>query len=114
MPLGAIGTASFPEHLSSPPVFSRVRVTRYLVLYVCFVDRCLSFCTFSFGHCVDCSSSIYGFALYLWYLQTLLIIVQCSVSVRRVLLSILLYCMTSAYPECTLDFVFVDFVLLNV
>ena len=29
--------------------------------YVCFVDRCLSFCTFSFGHCVVCSSSIYGF-----------------------------------------------------
>jgi hypothetical protein len=26
----------------------------------CFVDRCLSFCTFSFGHCVVCSS-IYGF-----------------------------------------------------
>jgi hypothetical protein len=42
-------------------VFSGVRVTRSLVLYVCFVDRCLSLCTFSFGHCVVCSSSIYGF-----------------------------------------------------
>ena len=52
---------TLPEHLSSPPVFSGVRVTRSLVLYVCFVDRCLSFCTFSFGHCVVCSSSIYGF-----------------------------------------------------
>jgi hypothetical protein len=41
-------------------------------LYVCFVDRCLSFCTFSFGHCVVCSSSIYGFWLPLWYLQVLL------------------------------------------
>ena len=60
------------EHLSSPPVFSGVRVTRYLVLYVCFVDRYLSFCSFSFGHCVVCSSSIYGFWLPLWYLQTLL------------------------------------------
>ena len=30
------------EHLSSPPVFSGVRVTRSLVLCVCFVDRCLS------------------------------------------------------------------------
>ena len=40
--------------------FSGVRVTRSLVLYVCFVDRCLSFCTFSFDHCVVCSS-IYGF-----------------------------------------------------
>ena len=30
-------------------------------LCVCFVDRCLSFCPFSFGHCVVCPSSIYGF-----------------------------------------------------
>ena len=37
---------TLPEHLSSPPVFSGVRVTRSLVLYVCFVDRYLSFCTF--------------------------------------------------------------------
>ena len=35
-----------PKHLSSPPVFSGVRVTRSLVLYVCFVDRCLSFVLF--------------------------------------------------------------------
>jgi len=61
-----------PEHLSSPPIFSEVHVTRSLVLCVCFVDRCLSFCTFPFGHCVVCSSSIYGFWLPLWYLQTLL------------------------------------------
>jgi hypothetical protein len=53
---------TLPEHLSSPPVFSEVYVTQSLVLYVCFVDRCLSFCTFSFGHCVVCSSSIYGFS----------------------------------------------------
>ena len=46
---------TLPEHMSSHPVFSDVRVTRSLVLYVCFVDRCLSFCTFSFCHCV------YGF-----------------------------------------------------
>jgi hypothetical protein len=43
------------EHLSSSPVFSVVRVTRSLVLCVCSVDRCLSFCTF-LGHCVVCSS----------------------------------------------------------
>ena len=35
----------FPEHLSSPPVLSRVRVTLSLVSCVCFVDR-----HFSFGH----------------------------------------------------------------
>ena len=44
-----------------PSVFSGVRVTRSLVLCVCFIDCCLTFCTFSFGHCVVCSSSIYGF-----------------------------------------------------
>jgi hypothetical protein len=60
------------EHLSSHPVFSGVRVTRSLVLYVCFVDRCLSLCAFSFSHCVVCSSSIYGFWWLLWYLHTLL------------------------------------------
>ena len=32
------------------PGYSRVRVTRSLG--VCVVDRCLSFCTFSFGNCV--------------------------------------------------------------
>ena len=54
---------TLPEHLSSPPVLSGVHVTRYLVLCVCFVDRWLPFCTFSFFHCVVCSSSIYGFWL---------------------------------------------------
>jgi hypothetical protein len=34
---------TLPEHLSSPPGFSGVRVTRSLVSCVCFVDRCLSF-----------------------------------------------------------------------
>ena len=44
-----------PEFITG---FSGVRITRSLVLYVCFVDRCLSFCTISFGHRVVCSSSI--------------------------------------------------------
>jgi hypothetical protein len=77
---------TLPEHLSSPPVFSGVRVTRSLVLYVCFVDRCLSFCTFSFGHCVVCSSSIYEFWLLLFlyilfceYFVSLLVF--CSMSI---------------------------------
>ena len=63
---------TLPEHLSKPPVFSGVRVTQSLILGVCFVDHCLSFCNFSFGHCVVCSSAIYGFRLPLWYFQTLL------------------------------------------
>jgi hypothetical protein len=60
------------EHLSSPSLFSGVRVTRSLVLCVCFEDHCLSFSRFSFGHCVVCPSSICGFWLPLWYLQILL------------------------------------------
>jgi hypothetical protein len=52
---------TIPEHLSSPPIFSWIRVTRSLVLCACFVDRCLSFC--SFDHCVVCSSTIYRFWL---------------------------------------------------
>ena len=68
VPLAEQELPTLPEHLSSPPVFSGVRVTRSLVLYVCFVDHCLSFCTFSFGH-----SSIYGFWLLFWYLKNLLI-----------------------------------------
>jgi hypothetical protein len=63
---------TLPEHLDSLLVFSGVRVTRSSVLCVRFVDRCLSFCTFSFCHCVVCSSQIYGFWLPLWCLQSLL------------------------------------------
>jgi hypothetical protein len=66
------------EHLSSSPVFSGVCVTRSLDLYVCFVDRCLSFCTFFLAHCVVCSSSIYDFRLLLWYLQTFLLNIRLS------------------------------------
>ena len=61
------------EHLRSSPVFIGVRVTRFLVLCVCFVDRCFSFSPFYFVHCVVCHSLICGFWLPLWYLQTLLI-----------------------------------------
>ena len=73
VPLVELELLTLLEHLGSLPVYSGVRVTRSLVLYVCFVDHCLSFCTFSFGHCVVCSSSIYGFWLLLWYLKNLLI-----------------------------------------
>ena len=69
MPLVGQELLTIPEHMSSPPVFSEVRVTRSLVLCVLCVDRCLSFYTFSFGHCVVCPL-IYGFWLPLWYLLT--------------------------------------------
>jgi hypothetical protein len=44
----------------TPGFFSGVRVTRSLVFFVMFVDRCLSLCPFSFDHCVVCPS-LYGF-----------------------------------------------------
>ena len=62
-----------PEHLSSSPIFSGVRVTRSLVLCVCFVYSCLSFCPFSFDRYVFCPSSIYRIWLSFCYLQTLLV-----------------------------------------
>ena len=72
MPLVERELLTLPAHLNSLPVLSGVRVIRSLVLCVCFVDRFLSFCTFSFDHCVVCSSLIYGFLLHLWYLQLFL------------------------------------------
>ena len=76
MPLVEQELLSLPEFTQ---VFGGVCVTRSgLVLCVCFVDCCLSFCRFSFGHCVVCSSLIYRFRLPLWYLQTLLIPVTIS------------------------------------
>ena len=42
---------TLPEHLSSPPIFSGVRVIRSLALYVCYVDRCLSFVLFFWPLC---------------------------------------------------------------
>jgi len=58
----------FMMYIDTNCYFSGVRS---LILYVCFVDRCFSFCLFSFAQCVVCSSSIYGLWLPLWYLQTL-------------------------------------------
>jgi len=53
---------TLPEHLLSTPVCSGVQVVRSLVsCVVCFIDRCLTFCPFSFfsfGHCFVCPSAI--------------------------------------------------------
>ena len=58
------------NHLAASPGFSRFRVTQFLALCVCFVDRCLSFfiwplcCLFFFDIRILITS--------LWYLHTLL------------------------------------------
>ena len=63
--------STLPQHMCSPAVFVWVRVAWSLFFCACFVYRCLSFCIFSFDHCTVCSS-VYGFCLPLWYLQTFL------------------------------------------
>ena len=54
--------SAYPSRASkiTPGLNSGICVARSLVLCVCFVDCCLSFCPFSFGHCVVCPS-IYRF-----------------------------------------------------
>ena len=54
------------EHLSSPPVFSRVRVTRSLVLCACFVDHCLPFCSLFLLLYVLLRNTDYDYSL-LWH-----------------------------------------------
>ena len=67
VPLMEYELLTLPEHKSSPPVFSGVRVTRSLVLCVRFIDRCLSFwplcCLFFFDIRI---------LITLWYIRTLL------------------------------------------
>jgi len=59
---------TLPEQLSSPPVFSGVRVAWSLVFCVMFIDRCSSF----FFWPLHCLTSICGFWSPIWYLQTFL------------------------------------------
>jgi hypothetical protein len=69
-----------------------------LMIYIPFgcasgnIDRCLSFCTFSFGHRVVCSSSICGFWLPLWYLQTLLLTKVLNMELLEIVLYRYLHC----------------------
>ena len=91
-----------PGHLSSPMLISGIRVTRSLVFCVCFVVHCLSFCCFSFGHCVVCSSSIYWFWLPLWYLQTLLTQCWSLISTTRTITSHLHLLNTNKTYTCVL------------
>ena len=58
-----------------PYALSGVRVARSLVFCVSFVDHCLSFCPFSFGHCNVCPSSLYIFILLIWYLVAIVMYV---------------------------------------
>ena len=66
---------SLPGHLSSPLFFLGGEGGSYYSIFssICMFCRSLFVLLyFSFGHCVVCFSSIYGFCLPFWYLQTLL------------------------------------------
>ena len=58
----------------SPRGFQLIRVTPSLVLCVCFIDLCLSFCTFALVHCVVCFSSISDYPFDIFNLFTILTI----------------------------------------
>ena len=74
------------QHLSPPRFFVGFVFLNVYFSYLCsfalfcfcfvfcfFVDRCLSFCTFSCCHSIVCPFAIYDFQLFLSYLQTFLI-----------------------------------------
>jgi hypothetical protein len=70
---------TLPEHQSSSPVFSVVRVTRSLVLCVCFVDHYLSFVLFLliivFSVLLRHTDSDYPFGIFKLFLFTLFVFV---------------------------------------
>jgi len=80
------------EHLSSSPVFSRGSCYSIFSFMCMFCRSLFVFCTFSDGHCVVCPSSIYGFRLPLWYLQTRLALILLTI-----VLSVLLWYADSDY-----------------
>jgi hypothetical protein len=61
--VGATSGAEAVYYSGVHPVFSRVRVARSIVLCLCFVERCFSFCPLSFGHCVFCNKILINLLL---------------------------------------------------
>jgi hypothetical protein len=78
---------TFLEHPSSVPVFSGVCVTRSLVLCVCFVDHCLSFCPFLPLWCPSFDLRIlitpFGFGILKLFLRTAVIHFPMGSSVKN-------------------------------
>ena len=80
---------TLPEQLISPPIFNGVRVTRSLGLCICFVDRCLSFCTFSFGHFVllRYTDSDYPFGIFKLFIK-LIVVLFSAKEVQTIILTL--------------------------
>ena len=68
---------TLPEHMSSPPIFSGVRVTWSLLLYICFGDRVCSFVLFLLAIVLSVllrsTDSDYPFGIFKLFLYTLII-----------------------------------------
>ena len=65
---------TLPEHLSSHPIFSSVRVVRSFVLYVVFCRSFSVLLSFLFWIlCCVVPSSVYGFWLAIWYLLVIVL-----------------------------------------
>jgi hypothetical protein len=63
---------------SSSPVFSGVRVTQSLVLFVCFVDRCLSFCPFFFWPLCCLSFELWMFCFCFFLINVQVLCIECT------------------------------------
>ena len=67
-----------------PPLFIGVHVAQSLIFLVVLFGLlfCLFVFFFSFGHCIVCPCSNYGFWLHLWYLRTFLINNSAMLSIK--------------------------------
>ena len=68
------GTANPSEALAFIPFIVKFVLLNLEFSVQQFVDNCLLFCPFSFGHCVVCSS-MYSVLLPLWYLQSFFVFI---------------------------------------
>ena len=84
----------FLEHLSSPPIFSGIRVARSLVLYLVFYRPMFFLLPFFFCHCIVSPSSTYGFWLPHRYLLAIVLSVLLRLTASDYLIGIFwpLYC----------------------
>ena len=79
-----------PEHLSSSPVFSSVRVPRSLVFCVCFVDRCFVLFLLAIVLSVLLLAIVLSVLLLAIVLSVLLLAIALSVLLLAIVLSVLL------------------------
>ena len=106
------------EHLCSPLVFSGARATRSLVLYVCFVDRCLSFVLFLLAivlSVLQLTDSDYPYGIFKLFLLVYFISdyiynnhsLSCDIVSTRVMNKLEVFQSKAVYPFVKLKFILV-------